>query len=133
MSGLEQKLSYLEQALERLNKTLYSADQQHHDVYRDATIQRFEFTFELTWKSLKAYLRDEGFDVRSPREVLKKAFTMALLGTEEDLWLTMLNDRNSTTHLYDQTLAEAVFRRILNYAPAIAHALQCLRERVQAS
>ena len=36
-------------------------------------IQSFEFTFELAWKTLKDYLADQAFIVRSPRETVKQA------------------------------------------------------------
>ena len=44
------------------------------DIVRDAAIQRFEFTFELVWKTLQLYLEHEGFEAAGPRAVLKRAF-----------------------------------------------------------
>jgi hypothetical protein len=41
------------------------------DIVRDAAIQRFEFTFELVWKTLQLYLEHEGFESAGPRAVLK--------------------------------------------------------------
>ncbi|WP_367142724.1 HI0074 family nucleotidyltransferase substrate-binding subunit [Desulfosporosinus sp.] len=71
-----------------------------NDLLRDGVIQRFEFTFELAWKTLKAVFEDEGLiGLNSPKTVLREAFAMGLI-QDDELWLTMLSDRNSTsTHL----------------------------------
>jgi Nucleotidyltransferase substrate binding protein like len=42
------------------------------DIVRDAAIQRFEFTFELVWKTLQLYLEHEGLESGGPRAVLKR-------------------------------------------------------------
>jgi len=66
------------------------------DIVRDAAIQRFEFTFELVWKTLQLYLEHEGFESGSPRAVLKRAFAIRLITDQDeaDVWLQMLDDRN---------------------------------------
>lgn len=63
-----QSLSNLERALLRLEEaTKTSAG----DPLRiDGTIQRFEFTFDLSWKTIKRVLEMEGFALNAPREVL---------------------------------------------------------------
>jgi nucleotidyltransferase substrate binding protein (TIGR01987 family) len=83
-------------------------------IVRDAAIQRFEFTFELLWKTLQLYLAHQGHDVPGPRQALKKSFAEGLIASPEegDRWLAMLEDRNLTSHTYDERQAEAVFRRI---------------------
>src|SRR5438105_15236244 len=58
--------------------------QPESDIVRDAVIQRFEFTFELVWKSLKLYLERQGLDVGGPRSTLKKAFTEGLINSPEE-------------------------------------------------
>jgi nucleotidyltransferase substrate binding protein (TIGR01987 family) len=77
------------------------------DIVRDAAIQRFEFTIELVWKTLQLYLEYEGLESSGPRAVLKRAFVMRLIPDldEADVWLRMLDDRNLTSHAYDETLA----------------------------
>lgn len=83
-------------------------------VVRDAVIQRFEFTFELLWKSLQLYLQHLGYEANSPRRVLREAFEAGLIANDEegDSWMAMLEDRNLTSHTYDEALAEAVYQRI---------------------
>lgn len=90
------------------------ASLQGDDILRDATIQRFEFTFEAAWKALQMYLLYQGYEVLGPRQVLKQAFTHGLIQTtdEADIWLAMLEDRNLTTHTYREALAEAIAAHI---------------------
>lgn len=104
-------------------RLLEAITQPETDLIRDATIQRFEFSFELVWKTLKLYLERQGHEFGGPRSTLKKAFTEGLIATPEeaDLWLKMLEDRNLTSHTYNQALAERIYRNIVSdYAPLLA-------------
>lgn len=91
-----------------------AVSQQGGDILRDATIQRFEFTFEAAWKTLQLFLLHQGFDATGPRQVLKQAFAFGLIQTPEeaDVWLAMLEDRNLTTHTYREALAEVIAANI---------------------
>ena len=84
------------------------------ELVRDAAIQRFEFTFEVVWKTLKLYLERQGHESGGPRPTFKKAFAEGLIATPEeaDVWLQMIEDRNLTSHAYDQALAERIYRNI---------------------
>jgi len=96
--------------------------QPESELVRDATIQRFEFTFEVVWKTLRLFLERQGHECGGPRPTLKKAFAEGLIVTPEeaDVWLQMLEDRNLTSHAYDQALAERIYRNIArDYAPLL--------------
>ncbi len=96
--------------------------QPESDLIRDATIQRFEFTFEVLWKTLKLYLERQGHECGGPRPTLKKAFAENLIRTPEeaDIWLRMLEDRNLTSHAYDEGLATRIYGNIVGeYAPLL--------------
>ena len=99
-------------------------------ILRDAVIQRFEFSFELVWKSLQLYLEHRGLECGSPRATLKKSFAEGLIQTPEegDVRLQMLDDRNLTSHAYDETLAQRIYQHIVqNYTPL----LKSMSERIQ--
>ena len=81
------------------------------DLEIDGAIQRFEFTYELFWKLLKAHLQREGIVANTPRECFKEAYKLGLLGDEEAA-LKMIDDRNMTVHLYDKESSRAIFERI---------------------
>lgn len=102
-------------ALVRLREVLNVPES---DVSRDAAIQRFEFCFELAWKSVQERARDEGLDCQSPKGCLRVAFKASWIENEQG-WLAMLEDRNRTAHTYDEDLAKAVFRRLPNYLPLL--------------
>lgn len=90
-------------------------------LYRDGLIQRFEFTVELAWKSLKEYLADQGvvFEVVSPRAVLKEAFAAGVLKTPQ-VWNDILAARNVTSHVYEEQTAAAVAQQICTaFLPAL--------------
>lgn len=109
----EERRQQFAQALERLREALALP---YSEVVRDGVIQRFEFTFELLWKTLQIYLQHLGYEANSPRRVLREAFEAGIIvsDAEGDGWMAMLDDRNLTSHTYDEALAEAVYQRIAN-------------------
>ncbi|HGY56953.1 MAG TPA: nucleotidyltransferase [Caldithrix abyssi] len=83
-------------------------------IVRDAAIQRFEFTFELAWKSLRDYLRRvHGLVCNSPKQCFREGFSLGLYDedTTERL-LKMVDDRNETTHTYDEKRIMEIFNRL---------------------
>ena len=78
------------------------------DIQQAATIQAFEFCFELGWKLLKERLRDEGVDLATPRAVLRAAGDAGMIESVED-WLGYLQARNLTSHTYNQAVADLVY------------------------
>ena len=75
------------------------------EALRDSIIKKFEYTFELSWKTIKAYLEEEGYEeISSPKKVLKQAFESNII-TDEEVWSNMLEARNSTAHTYDEEKA----------------------------
>jgi len=100
-----------------------AVEQPESALVRDATIQRFEFTFELVWKTLKLYLERQGHECGGPRPTLKQAFADGLIPTPEeaDVWLQMLDDRNLISHAYDEVLATRIFKNVArDYATLLA-------------
>lgn len=97
-------------ALRRLEEAL-KEDITKSSIIVDGTIQRFEFTFELAWKLLRLMLLNEGIESNTPRAVLKEAYLAKLISDGEG-WIDMLEDRNKTSHLYDEKIAAAIYRKI---------------------
>lgn len=105
------KLHNFNNALSRLKEGI-AKYKETDDLLRDGLIQRFEFTFELAWKTLKAVFEDEGLiGLNSPKTVLREAFAAELI-KDDELWLAMLSDRNSTTNIYNEQLAIEICRNI---------------------
>jgi len=68
---------------------------------KEGLIQRFEYTFELAWKTLKDYLESQEVMVSFPREVIKSAFHYGLI-QDGEVWMDMLEKRDLMAHTYDE-------------------------------
>jgi nucleotidyltransferase substrate binding protein (TIGR01987 family) len=116
--ALEKKLQDFENALQRLqealNKTKEEAQKEEYSFFRDSTIQRFEFTLEIAWKSIKQFLLEyDGIECRSPKSCMREFFTTGYLDESQiSLLLQMVDDRNLATHTYHESLADEIFSHI---------------------
>ncbi len=96
-------------AIENLGKVLQrSADD---DVVIDATIKRFELSYELSWKLIKSYLSTVGINCRNPRECFKEAKANELI-EKETAWLDMIEDRNLLVHTYSLERSRNLYGKI---------------------
>ena len=125
-SKIEDSLSKLEAALDRLKEAL--SEDSSNPLFIDGTVQRFEFVFELTWKTLKRALEAEGFICRTPRETLKTAYQAGWINNEA-LWIQMLDDRNMSSHTYDEPMASQIHDNIKNYYPEIVKLVILIRAK----
>jgi len=127
IDNLVYALNKLETAFTRLEQ---AAGRAIDDLDRDGVIQRFEFTFELLWKTAKIFLEYEGFRCVSPRSCIKEGVRREIL-LEGEVLLDMLEDRNKTTHIYDEHTAKEIFERIKNeYVPVAASNIGKMREQI---
>ena len=80
---------------------------------KEGIIQRFEFTFELVWKSLKDYLENNGIILEqiTPRQTIKQAFAAKII-KDGQLWIDMLNERNMLFHTYNESIFATAFENI---------------------
>ncbi len=114
MRTLEDRFNQYKNAVDRLEEVIETYNDNNSRIIVDAMIQRFEFCVELSWKLLKDYLSSENVgDFNSPRSVMKESYKMGLI-TEGELWLDMLEDRNLTSHTYDEIVANTIRDNILN-------------------
>jgi len=107
-----QRFENLERALAQLRAAIAAHQAMpDNDLIVIALIKAYEFSFELSWKTLKDLLAWNGIDARLPREVLKQAFASGLLQNGQ-LWIDMLEQRNLMAHTYDQARALQAAERI---------------------
>lgn len=124
--SLDLNLVALGNALQRLAESLtYDPSQ---PLVIDASIQRFEFCIELTWKTLKKALAAEGIEANTPRECMSQAYASHWL-TDETVWLMMLKDRNLTSHTYKEDLAREIHGRLTGHLQAMQALYQLLSQR----
>ena len=108
-------LADFERAVLRLDEVL---QQPKNEFIRDAAIQRFEFAFELAWKSIQVAARLEAQDCSSPRMAIATAWRNVWI-TDEGTWLDMLEERNRTAHTYRESMAEEVFDSLPRFLPLL--------------
>jgi nucleotidyltransferase substrate binding protein (TIGR01987 family) len=117
--------------LERLIKDLKKANQRLKEavklsptrIHRDATIQRFEFTFELTWKTIQEYIRDQGFDCNSPKNCIREGARLEAIDNPED-WFEYLEARNFIAHTYNEKLVDRVYKKAKKFPKEIDKLLE---------
>lgn len=82
-------------------------------IVRDSAIQRFEFTFELFWKTLKAWATKRMDEVHTASDAVEYAQIRKLISNdEEELGRQLIRWRNMTSHLYEESMAEEIYSRI---------------------
>lgn len=89
-------------------------DKAENDLIRDSVIKRFEYTFELCWKTIKIFLNDKfGIDVFSPKECFRELRKNELISDEKiELLLEMTDDRNKIIHTYDEYFSDELYKKI---------------------
>ncbi len=79
--------------------------------YQMAFVQAFGILFELSCKTLRDYLENQGIEVTTPRLVIKEAFKAEVIRKGED-WIEALKQRNKTSHVYDEKILKQVLEFI---------------------
>jgi nucleotidyltransferase substrate binding protein (TIGR01987 family) len=82
-------------------------------IEKEGLVQRFEYTFELAWKTIKDYLQYQEIDCQFPREVVKKAFENDIIKNGE-IWIEMLESRNELAHTYNENNFNKALNNITN-------------------
>lgn len=110
------RLEELKSAFDRLYEAVPEVKTQ---LEKDGAIQRFEFVFELVWKTLKDFAEDKGrFDAASPKDAFRVAADLGLLD-DPIVWFHFLKSRNEATHLYSEKKADEVFSQIPKFIGAV--------------
>ncbi len=119
-------LENLEKALHQFSDVLKESES---SIVRDASIQRFEFTYELCWKTLKNFLEEiHGIRVISPKQVFKEAFALALI-EDEDIFIGMIESRNMLAHTYNEEQAKNIYRKCPAYLSAMKNVFDKLKKQ----
>jgi nucleotidyltransferase substrate binding protein (TIGR01987 family) len=119
-SRWKQRFSNFERALALLDEALRNVAELSL-LEKEGAIQRFEYTLELAWKTLKDFLEESGLVISpvTPRQVLKEAFAAKIV-SDGQVWIDMVSTRNLLSHTYDSSVfEEAVAAVETNYLPAM--------------
>jgi nucleotidyltransferase substrate binding protein (TIGR01987 family) len=130
---LENAVRQLEKSLKYLKSDLAGRDSDLREQFRAATIQAFEFTYELAVKMLRRQLEQI---VPSPTELRAMAFmdlvrTGAEAGLVADVarYRVYREKRNMTSHAYDAEMAEDVLTAIEPFLADVQGLLAELKSR----
>ena len=119
-------LQPLEKALASLNRAIA---QPKNEFNRDSVIQRFEYSFELSWKLLQKILEaDRPLEDNSVKGILREAVKQNLI-EDLDHWFEFHKARNLTSHTYNEITAEEVHGIAVRFPSAVT----ILIERAQKS
>lgn len=109
-----ERVKDLGNAVTRLGEAIEDSKKYSIESLKDGVIQRFEFSVELSWKTLKQYLESEGVvNITTPKQTIRESFAKEIL-ENPDIWINMLNDRNLTSHIYDSSVSDKIFENIIN-------------------
>jgi len=131
-------LTSFEKALLRLEEALQAyAGAPDNTLYRDATIQRFEFTYEVAHKMLKRYLEmtaanPAAIDEMAFADMIRTGSEQGLLRSGWDKWRDYRKARGTTSHTYDEAKAKEVVAIIPDFLQEAQSLCNELRKRVQA-
>ena len=112
MNRFKERFVEYKKALKRLQEAL---NEEETEIVIDGVLHRFEFTFELSWKTMKDCLEYMGIvnKTGSPRENIQLAFKQGLIDDGE-MWINIMLDRNSLAHVYDEDTSREIYDNIKN-------------------
>jgi nucleotidyltransferase substrate binding protein (TIGR01987 family) len=132
MEKLSERLASCQRAVATLDEILRTPTSV---IVRDASIQRFEYSFESLWKLLKAYLdQQEGIVCNSPKACFREALKAGLLSAADvETCLVMTDDRNLTSHTYIEAVAEAIYSKLPAYRDVMERLLAGVQAHIEAA
>jgi len=114
MNKLASQLTDFHKALVRLKEA--AALTPKRLIHKDATIQRFEFTFELAWKMMQSLVHESTKEIYGPKQVIREAAKLGLID-EPEKWFEFLQQHNLSVHTYKEDLAQEVYMSAKEFIP----------------
>ena len=98
------------------------------DIFLDLAVNRFEFTSEMSWKAIRRCLDFLGVEAKYPRACFKEAYALGLI-KNESVWLEMIEQRNLTSHVYNEDEVKGILSRLDEYRQNFEELLAHLEEK----
>lgn len=100
-------------------------------LMEEGLIQRYEYTHELAWKTMKDYAEYQGLsDIVGSRDAIRQTLQSGLIS--DDRWMDSIRDRNLTSHNYDDDTAQAIVSNIINvYYPLFVEYEKTMLKRLE--
>ena len=127
----KQRFQNFEKAYEMLNRALKRREEAPEDeMIQMALVQVFEFTYELSWKTMKDYLESQGIDAKTPRDAIKQAFRIELI-EDGHVWMQALENRDLTVHTYNEKMSLEIEKLIKEeYYPKIKQLYDIFKDKL---
>ena len=92
-------------ALKHLSSAMQLAEQRPlSELEQQGVIQNFEICYELTWKVMQDYLKDQGgYEGGGSKDVLRLALNRELI-SDGQIWMDMVKERNKTSQTYSSEI-----------------------------
>jgi nucleotidyltransferase substrate binding protein (TIGR01987 family) len=128
MERIEKKYLDIDKALKTLEDIL---KEKYSIIVRDASIQRFEYTFEAFWKYIQEYLKEtEGIISNSPKSCFRELFSLGLISEELAIkCLEMTDSRNHTSHTYKEEVSQIIYGKLKQYVELIGTVLPVIKPK----
>ena len=110
-----QRFNSFSKALGKLTDAIHLSEQRElSELEKQGMIQAFEFTHELSWKTLKDFLEEKGNkDLYGSKDVIRLAFQLGLIDNGE-IWMNMIKSRNQASHTYDEEVSNRIIQLIIS-------------------
>lgn len=132
-SSLTQAHQQLKTSLDLAQKAQAKGETLFYTQFRAASIQAFEYCFEISIKFLRRFLREYESSEESPTELGFK--DLVRLGAERrfideaEWWFDYRKSRNLTSHTYSEEVAQDVFEIIHRFEASMAHLIAAILKR----
>jgi nucleotidyltransferase substrate binding protein (TIGR01987 family) len=108
----QQRFGNFKKAFAQFEK--FIAEEDLNELEAQGLIKAFEYTYELSWKTLQDLLKDKGYiDIVGPKPVIEQSFQDGYIRNGE-AWMRMHNSRNLTSHTYNQDIADEIVEQIID-------------------
>jgi len=125
MTKFEATLIEFEDTVKNLEEVLV---EEKTDFIRDSAIKRFELAFDMSWKTIKAFLEEKGLSCVSPLGCFRDAYKQGLIEYEE-IWVELVKTRNATAHTYKEELADKVYGQLPQALGAFKKLLSAIKSQ----
>ncbi len=110
-TAFEKAIASLERAVSRAQGS------PNDEELRDAVIQRFEYTMDLSWKLIQRALKNAGVQdnaIRTKRDLFRESARMGWI-VDPTTWFEYYDARNETSHTYNAEVAQRVFQKAIEF------------------
>lgn len=126
-------ITSLEKATNSLEKAIKEYERTDSEYVRDSCIQRFEYTYELSWKTIKRFLEETvpnpaDIDLMSFQELIREANEKGLLLTDWETWKLYRMYRGTTSHAYDEDKANEIYNELPGFLNEIQYLIKQLKK-----